>query len=39
MTDASIADAVVEQSSGRQLYGSPVGGFRLGMGFQLSRIA
>jgi CubicO group peptidase (beta-lactamase class C family) len=35
LTDASIEDALIEQSSGRQLYGSPIGGFRWGTGFQL----
>ena len=35
LTNASIEDALVEQSSGRQLYGSPIGAFRWGTGFQL----
>jgi CubicO group peptidase (beta-lactamase class C family) len=35
LTDQSIRDALVEQSSGAQLYGSPIGGFRWGTGFQL----
>jgi CubicO group peptidase (beta-lactamase class C family) len=32
----SIDDALVEQSNGPQLYGSPIGGFRWGTGFQLN---
>jgi CubicO group peptidase (beta-lactamase class C family) len=36
LSKASIADALAEQSSGRQLFGSPVGGFRWGTGFQLN---
>jgi CubicO group peptidase (beta-lactamase class C family) len=36
LSDESITDALVEQSIGPQLFGSPIGGFRWGTGFQLN---
>lgn len=35
MSQANVADALVEQSGGPQVFGSPIGGFRWGTGFQL----
>ncbi|MEA2526307.1 MAG: hypothetical protein QOF73_3534, partial [Thermomicrobiales bacterium] len=35
LSDESIRDALVERSRGPQLFGSPIGGFRWGTGFQL----